>query len=70
MLLGRKRVFQHAGLQKLEACPYPAAIGIFPLKIANFSSVLSDSHFGAYARASRLGAAIFLAKRSDLDGRA
>ena len=43
MLLRRKRVFQHAALQKLEACPYPSGAGKFTLKSANFSSLLNTS---------------------------
>jgi len=43
MLLRRKRVFQHGELQKLETCPYSSGTGIFALKFANFSILLSTS---------------------------
>ena len=48
MLLRRKRVFQHAALQKLEACPYPSGAGKFTLKSANFSILLNRCHLGCY----------------------
>src|SRR5437899_264881 len=48
MLLRRKRVFQHAALQKLEACPYPSGAGKFILKSANFSILLNRCHLGRY----------------------
>jgi hypothetical protein len=48
MLLRRKRVFQHAALQKLEACPYSSGTGIFALKFANFSILLNRYHLGRY----------------------
>src|SRR5207244_11629681 len=43
MLLRRKRVFQHAALQKLEACPYPSGAGKFTLKSEKFSILLNIS---------------------------
>src|SRR5438874_3272925 len=48
MLLRRKRVFQHAALQKLEACPYRSGADKFTLKSANFSILLNRCHLGRY----------------------